>query len=521
MKKAVVSISTILILLLQACGGGSGGGGTDYYPVPDDTKTVYTLSVTSNGSGSVTPSGDMNYDENSVVQLTATPESGWYFDHWEGSLSGSSNPSNITITSNKSVVAVFTQNISLNVTVKGSGTVTPANSTFKKGEKLNLKATPSAGWQFDHWSGDVFSKSTEISVTMDAPKNLNAVFVQPYSFSETPAAVLGESQIKDVLYASYAGIGYMNAQNLTDDEKLYGVMFNDLNTLIGVYFNEVFTKNPLIPVLWMGSANFDYQGSRVSFTSNITKSEGSTMESTFSMTISISGKVSLNGINYYGTGSNDIVVSGVFVNYVDSQIVSRTIRNLEIKTSNSLYATYPAPDNFDVKYKNWKISYSFDNNQVNAYILLPIDKIKQTDINFADLRYYGLKGDFEIDGGHYYFDMNLAHYDMKKLSLPGTVYLALDGKAAVPGMTGYAEIVSPGYAAMEEYLTCNDVNAIINLSGLTGAITRDTSGIWTSGSADIKSATQTINAIFNTDGSVNLGALGSVSNWQDELDILN
>ena len=65
-----------------------------------------TTSVSSAGGGSVSP-GSGTYDEGTTVILTATPASGYRFDHWEGDVSGTVTPTNITINSNKSVTAVF------------------------------------------------------------------------------------------------------------------------------------------------------------------------------------------------------------------------------------------------------------------------------------------------------------------------------------------------------------------------------------------------------------------------------
>jgi hypothetical protein len=46
-----------------------------------------------------------------VVQLTATPGTGWSFANWTGGLIGSANPGSITIHGNTSVTANYTLNI--------------------------------------------------------------------------------------------------------------------------------------------------------------------------------------------------------------------------------------------------------------------------------------------------------------------------------------------------------------------------------------------------------------------------
>jgi hypothetical protein len=69
---------------------------------------VYTLtiSVSPDGSGSVSP-GSGTYDEGAAISLTATPVSGYRFDHWEGDVSDNAAFTTITMNSNKSVTAVF------------------------------------------------------------------------------------------------------------------------------------------------------------------------------------------------------------------------------------------------------------------------------------------------------------------------------------------------------------------------------------------------------------------------------
>ena len=72
------------------------------------TQFDLTTNVSGQGSVNLNPSGG-TYDSGTVVAVTATPASGWQFDGWSGDLSGSQNPANITMNSNKSVTANFSQ----------------------------------------------------------------------------------------------------------------------------------------------------------------------------------------------------------------------------------------------------------------------------------------------------------------------------------------------------------------------------------------------------------------------------
>lgn len=78
-----------------------------------ETKTEYievraTLTTGVAGGGSVAPPSGTTYDPDANVQLTATPTDGDYeFDQWSGDLTGSSNPANLTMNSDKTVTAHF------------------------------------------------------------------------------------------------------------------------------------------------------------------------------------------------------------------------------------------------------------------------------------------------------------------------------------------------------------------------------------------------------------------------------
>jgi uncharacterized repeat protein (TIGR02543 family) len=69
---------------------------------------IYTLStsVSPSGAGSVSPSGG-DYESGVQVTLTASPASGYTFDHWSGDASGTSATVVITMDSDKSITAYF------------------------------------------------------------------------------------------------------------------------------------------------------------------------------------------------------------------------------------------------------------------------------------------------------------------------------------------------------------------------------------------------------------------------------
>jgi hypothetical protein len=77
---------------------------------PGGAPAQYTLTTNTVGQGSITldPAGG-TYNQGTVVTVTANPSSGWQFDNWSGDLSGSTNPTTITMNANKSVTANFSE----------------------------------------------------------------------------------------------------------------------------------------------------------------------------------------------------------------------------------------------------------------------------------------------------------------------------------------------------------------------------------------------------------------------------
>lgn len=126
---------------------------------------------------------------------TANVDQGWTFDHWEGDLSGSENPTTITLDGDKSVTAVFTQDqYSLSITTVGSGTVAsnPNQSSYLYNQDVILTATPSTDWLFSSWTGDISSSSNPKTINIINNTTVTANFEK---ISDGLSASLGSSVI--------------------------------------------------------------------------------------------------------------------------------------------------------------------------------------------------------------------------------------------------------------------------------------------------------------------------------------
>lgn len=145
---------------------------TDQANVP---QFVLTTSVSGNGSVAPEPG---TYAVGTPVELTATADADWMFDHWQGGLTERDNPGYITMDSDKNVTAVFVPLRTLMVVVIGEGTVTPSGGTFGEGTLVSLSAAAAPDWIFWRWLGPVADENAaETTVELADDSVVTAEFV--------------------------------------------------------------------------------------------------------------------------------------------------------------------------------------------------------------------------------------------------------------------------------------------------------------------------------------------------------
>ncbi|MHB8124013.1 MAG: InlB B-repeat-containing protein, partial [Desulfuromonadaceae bacterium] len=151
------------------------------------TQTQYTLDfyVLPVGGTTSTVNKDPDqatYSYGQQVTLTPNPQLGWYFTSWGRDLTGSVNPSVITIDGNKTVYATFSTSYAFpaaTISPTGAGTVTksPNATSYNYGTVVNLTAAPSAGWVFDHWGDSCSGTVNPCVVTVDGAESVTAYFI--------------------------------------------------------------------------------------------------------------------------------------------------------------------------------------------------------------------------------------------------------------------------------------------------------------------------------------------------------
>src|SRR5665648_445415 len=156
-------------------------------PQPGDDKVTLTMAVNPSGGGTTSPAvgAHPGYAENQVVNINATPASGYHFVNWTGAVTGSVNPTTVTMDANKTVTANFELDaatyytLTMAVNPSGGGTTSPAvgaHPGYAENQVVNINATPASGYHFVNWTGAVTGSVNPTTVTMDANKTVTANF---------------------------------------------------------------------------------------------------------------------------------------------------------------------------------------------------------------------------------------------------------------------------------------------------------------------------------------------------------
>src|SRR5581483_9474749 len=97
------------IQLLPGFHSTAGTAGTTFHASIGNVPQQYYLTTTVSpaGGGTISPASGW-YTSGSVVQVSATPASGYVFSGFSGSLGGTANPQYLTVSGTESVMANFT-----------------------------------------------------------------------------------------------------------------------------------------------------------------------------------------------------------------------------------------------------------------------------------------------------------------------------------------------------------------------------------------------------------------------------
>lgn len=156
-------------------------GLSSYRDVRVNVVRVYKLSISVVGVGyvEVEPYKE-EYLFNESVKLVGVSSSGYIFSYWSGDVVSSSNPINIVMDGDKSIICNFRELVEggtyymLNIVVEplGSGIVRmePSGGIYEVNSMVRLYAEAKEGYRFLYWYGDIIGVNNPIDIVMDRDK---------------------------------------------------------------------------------------------------------------------------------------------------------------------------------------------------------------------------------------------------------------------------------------------------------------------------------------------------------------
>jgi hypothetical protein len=191
-------------------------GALGYFFASSPSMTLYINGQAVNGSvvnfaeGSVSvnpaPESNSKYDKDTVVTLTASPDSGYDWQSWSGTDDDTANPATVTMSGNKQVTATFAPRFSLIINnqpvigsvvnfIEGSVSIAPApgaDGKYAEDTVVTLTASPDSGYDWQSWSA-TDNASNPTTVTMNGNKQIAVTFTSRFSLVIGNQLVIGSS----------------------------------------------------------------------------------------------------------------------------------------------------------------------------------------------------------------------------------------------------------------------------------------------------------------------------------------
>ena len=214
------------------------------------TTVKYTLTTNTVGQGSISlsPPGG-NYEEDTLVTLTASPGIGWQFNGWSGDIFGMENPITIIMNSDMHVTANFTEitpgyyTLAVSITGQGNVTLDPTGGTYLAGTMVRLTAAPDPGWEFYRWYGDLSDSENPTNIMMDSYKNVTAAFLETSAVNKT----IGHFVVLSRITTNRRRIAM--SVTMPEDGTINSITMYHLSgtggMFLGVYDGEQFPENRL------------------------------------------------------------------------------------------------------------------------------------------------------------------------------------------------------------------------------------------------------------------------------------
>jgi len=227
---------------------------------------IYTIITISNPTNGGSTSGGGDYSYGTIITLTASPNSGWYFINWteNGNVVSTSPSFQYTVTGNSTLVANFNQQEPYTITTSSNpvqGGITSGGGNYLPGSQCTVIATPNFGYLFYNWTeyGNQVSTTPIYTFTVTENRTLVANFylevgideIKPtFNIFPNPSSgivhIRSNKPIEKLLVYNSIGVVVKNIEfnqpDLTIDLSLYpkGVYFVKIIIDNKVFSNKVF-----------------------------------------------------------------------------------------------------------------------------------------------------------------------------------------------------------------------------------------------------------------------------------------
>lgn len=145
-------------------------------------RQLFPVILSKEGEGTIHLSSPQDrHLDGTTVFVTASAGTGWRFVGWSGDASGTENPLEVMVNTNRSITAVFKPDSTHRVLVaiaSPGGTVTrePDLAEYVNGTAVRVTASPLPDYEFSEWEGDAKGKENPLSLLMDRDKSVRARF---------------------------------------------------------------------------------------------------------------------------------------------------------------------------------------------------------------------------------------------------------------------------------------------------------------------------------------------------------
>ena len=165
-------------------------------------KNTYTISTESSNPELGTTSGSTSALYLDEIQISATPNYGYHFDHWNDG--NTSNPRTVSVTEDKTYTATFAKNV-YSITANAEHGSVSSNSTAEYLDYVTLTVTPDYGYHFTQWSDGLKDNPRIFRITQDTTFTAEFAYDRAGTCGKNLALVWSYDPVMKVLTIGNAG----------------------------------------------------------------------------------------------------------------------------------------------------------------------------------------------------------------------------------------------------------------------------------------------------------------------------